>query len=56
MTARAPKPLPPPTMQERATAAIAARALRAAIAKLQVAYDRGAMPSNPLLLEGPKNG
>lgn len=24
--------------------------------QLQVAYDRGAMPSNPLLLEGPKNG
>lgn len=29
---RAPKPLPPPTMQERAAAAIAARALRAVIA------------------------
>ncbi|TGD98073.1 hypothetical protein [Methylobacterium nonmethylotrophicum] len=32
MTARAPKPLPPPTMQERAAAAIAAQALRAVIA------------------------
>ena len=32
MTARAPKPLPPPTMRERVDAAIAARALRAAIA------------------------
>jgi len=30
--ARASKPLPPPTMQERADAAIAARALRGAIA------------------------
>lgn len=32
MTRRAPQPLPPPTMQERAVAARAARALRAAIA------------------------
>ena len=24
--------------------------------QLQVAYDRGDMPTNPLLLEGPKNG
>lgn len=32
MTRRAPKPLPPPTMQERAAAAEAARALRAVLA------------------------
>ncbi|WP_123834226.1 hypothetical protein [Methylobacterium currus] len=32
MADRAPKPLPPPTMQERAAAANAARALRAVIA------------------------
>lgn len=43
MTARAPKRLPPPTMQERATAAIAARALRAAIADPSTMGDKRVM-------------
>ncbi|MCJ2143671.1 hypothetical protein [Methylobacterium sp. E-066] len=40
MTARASKPLPPPTMRERAAAAIAARALRAAIADPSTMVER----------------
>lgn len=43
MTRRAPKPLPPPTMFERADAAIAARALRAGLTDPSAMGERTVM-------------